>query len=238
MISPPRYGGIDGCRAGWVCLTSDFVSPPTVSVYTTFADLLKATRSYHRIAIDIPIGLLAEARPGGRTCDAEARKILGRGRCSSVFSPPCRAAVYTGDYREALRLNRESSDHQLGISKQVFNISDKIREVDELMTPKLQTRIREVHPEMAFLRLNDAMDLPSKKLPEGALAREEILARYGLTDLRQLLLAYRRSEVLLDDLLDAAMACVVARMIGERQARRCPQKPELDDRGLKMEINY
>lgn len=36
------------------------------------------------------------------------------------------------------------------LSRQAFEIISKIREVDDLMTPELQTRVFEVHPELSF----------------------------------------------------------------------------------------
>jgi hypothetical protein len=52
------------------------------------------------------------------------------------------------------------------ISKQTFNISPKIREVDLLMTAALQDRVYEVHPE-CFHALNGSPLSHGKKKPEG-----------------------------------------------------------------------
>lgn len=61
-----------------------------------------------------------------------------------------------------------------------------MREIDALMTPELETRVHEVHPELAFWRLNDdaEMDLPkkvkSRANPAGLDQRRDLLVSKGL----------------------------------------------------------
>ncbi len=52
-----------------------------------FSEILALQPELLRAAIDIPIGLLDHPAQGGRECDRAARRVLGRGRQSSVFSP-------------------------------------------------------------------------------------------------------------------------------------------------------
>ena len=106
------------------------------------------------ICIDIPIGLLDGAVPGGCACDQAARAFLDQPRGCSVFSPPVRPTLRASSFEEALRLNRASSTHALGISRQSFGFSVRSGEVDDMMSPFFQDRVFEVHPEVSLCALH------------------------------------------------------------------------------------
>src|SRR5262249_55246675 len=151
---------------------------------------------------DIPIGLLDAPERGGRECDRQARRLLGR-RASSVFSPPARAVL------EATRYEQVRSH---GVSIQAFNILPKIRQVDRLMTPRLQTRIHEAHPELAFRSGTGAPMQHNKKTAAGYKERLKALSRVQRQawrstsqQLSNALRNYRRVQVAADDLLDASI---------------------------------
>src|SRR5437867_950759 len=86
------------------------------------------------------------------------RRLLGRGRACSVFSPPARCALTRPTYRAALSANRASSAARLGISIECFFLFPRLREVDEALTadPTLADRVTEVHPELSFRALAGA----------------------------------------------------------------------------------
>lgn len=150
------------CYARWIPARLRFTSS------TPFRRFANRDAAPDILCIDVPIGLLDQAVPGGRGCDKAARVLLGQPRGRSVFSPPARPTLRARRFEEALRLNRATSPHALGISRQSFGILPKIREVDELITPGLQDRILEVHPELVFYELNDAKPLvESKKSRKG-----------------------------------------------------------------------
>src|SRR4051794_33828568 len=142
----------------------------------------------------MPIGLLEAAVPGGRECDRLARRMLGPGRGSCVFPPPCRPALGAATYAEAVRRNRASASHGLGISRQAYGLFPKLREVDGVLTPVLQGRLVEVHPEVSFTALRDmtAPDeawlspLRPKRTPEGRRQRVELLRRAGFEGVEDL----------------------------------------------------
>ena len=115
--------------------------------------------------------------PGGRECDRLARKLVGP-RASSVFPPPVYGALAFDDYGAAVMANRASSPHSLGISKQCFALFPHLRDVHDHMTPELQNRIREVHPELCFYGMNGCKPLEHpKKKPEGLNQRLRVRGR-------------------------------------------------------------
>src|SRR5262249_51933890 len=120
------------------------------------------------VAVDMPIGLPAHIGPQGRGPERAVRSLLGD-RQSSVFSVPSRRAVYAENYGDACRAALETSDPPKKVSKQLFMIAAKICEVDKALrnAPALTNRVFEVHPEVAFWRLNGDRPLTEPKKVRG-----------------------------------------------------------------------
>jgi predicted RNase H-like nuclease len=226
--------GIDGCRAGWIVVLlrrTQRTWTHQVTLCPKFADILALDPMPAVIAIDMPIGLLDQPQPGGRACDRQARQLLGR-RASSIFTPPTRPMLQATRYEQV---------RQQGLSIQSFNILPKIREVDQQMTPALQQRVHEAHPELAFLALAGIPLQHNKKTPEGREERLRILEG-AFRGMRQAFdnacRAFKRSAVAMDDLLDAYVLAWTALRINTGQASRVPANPLVDQKGLRMEIWY
>ena len=185
-------------------------------------------------AIDIPIGLMDA---GSRDCDVAARGLL-KGRASTVFPAPNRPVLRCATYAEANRLSKEQC--RTGLSAQAFNIMPKIAEVDHFARNRGLGLVREAHPELAFVRMNDGLPLKRSKHDwAGRMARHELLRGvYGLNveNLEGYLKAYRR--VAPDDLYDALAILETARRIYQGVAKRVPEPPPIDSCGLRMEIWY
>lgn len=234
--------GVDGCRDGWFAVlfhlaqASPLLAEVRFALYWSFSEVLKLPENPAPIAVDMPIGLLDQAEPGGRSCDRVARILLGRARASSVFTPPTRSALKARSYREAMRLNGA------GMSKQTFNIMGKIREVDELMQPALQERLFEAHPELAFIALAGRPMRHNKKTPSGWQERKTLVVPWfgaHFIEPNDLQNHFGHSRVAVDDILDACALAITARRIYEGRAVRLPEsEPERDARGLRMEIWY
>ncbi len=232
--------GLDGCPAGWCGVMIDAGDGSLTLrgpiLFRSF-DAALSSEAEH-IAIDIPIGLL-EA-PGGpiqRACDVEARRLLGWPRRCSVFPPPSRPALqHCGiDYVAACHANKEVTGRAL--SRQAFHIGAKIKEVDAIMVPALQERVHEVHPEVCFHALNRGPLPHYKKGPPG------ISERWALLD--AVLPGLPPAPIIppdfggrcgIDDYVDAAVTAWTALCISRGQAHRVPDHPDLDGRGLRMEI--
>jgi predicted RNase H-like nuclease len=146
--------GVDGCRAGWVIALHDLARRTlAVRVVRAFSSVLALAEAPAVVAVDMPIGLLDAAVRGGRECDRQARALLGSPRRSSVFAPPVRAALAATTHAAACEANRASSGDCVGVTRQAFGIAGKLKEVDDAMTPALQGRVVEVHPELSFLAM-------------------------------------------------------------------------------------
>jgi len=239
----PRWvAGVDGCKAGWIAA---FVGANhedvRLRVVEHFTDVFAAPEEPCLVAVDIPIGLPAHIGPQGRGPERAVRPLLGN-RQSSVFAVPSRGAVYERDYREACRVALETSDPPKKVSKQLFMIAPKIREVDETLrnTLSLADRVFEVHPEVAFWRLNGGRALPEPKKVKGrpfgpGLAlRRTLLAANGFSKAATEQAAPPGAAI--DDLLDSLACAAIARRILDGVAAPFPDPPLRDEFGLPVAI--
>ena len=236
--------GVDGCPGGWLVVLRRLADARTASAHllTSFADVLALPEAPAVIAVDMPIGLAECTVIGGRPADVEARARLGA-RQSAVFAVPSRAAVMQPDYRDACATAFATSDPPRKVSKQCFHLFPKIREIDALMTPRLQTRVLECHPELGFWALNACQPLDEPKKVKsrphepGLALRRRLLEAAGydpgfLLDRGR----FKRADVGPDDLLDAAACAASAARIAVGDGHRFPADPPRDARGLRMEI--
>jgi predicted RNase H-like nuclease len=193
--------------------------------------VLSKTADCVLVCIDIPIGLSNDDKR--RQCDVAARQLLGR-RASSVFPAPGRSCLLADDYETACRISFERTGRKL--SKQGFALLRKIREVDDLMTPALQRRVREIHPEFSFWSLNGKQPMLQNKKTVPGQARRHKLLQGVLADVDSILAQAPTSGYVMDDALDALVAAWTAGRVVLGKAETLPEQPELDGRGLRMEI--
>jgi predicted RNase H-like nuclease len=115
----PWLAGLDGCRTGWIAA---FVRPwgdeVCVRIARHFADVVVAPEERLLVA-------QKTLRIGGRRAAAElcVRAHGPRGRCN-------RAGIYAADFGSACAAAIEGSTPPRKVSKQLFMIAPKIREVD------------------------------------------------------------------------------------------------------------
>ena len=234
--------GVDGCPSGWVVA---FVRPDgdqaRLTVVPRFADILSAPEAPAIVAVDIPIGLPERSGYGGRAAENAVRPLLGM-RQSSVFSVPSRAAIEADDYVNACKVALATSEPPRKLSKQLFMIVPKIREVDRCLRGDqvLVRRVFEVHPELAFWRLNGGRALTEPKKVKGKLyepglrARRQLLIEAGLP--QSIVEGAAPKDADTDDLLDALACAAIARRIHGGIARPFPDPPERDAFDLPMAI--
>ncbi len=231
--------GVDGCRLGWLCVelagerATATVSPDVADVWGRYHDA-------DLIFIDVPIGLW-DSGPQQRTCDHRARQILGPRR-SSVFTPPLRPSLEFTSYADASAHNHRLSGRKL--SRQAWGIVPKIKEVDHFLSGHQAAHgvVREVHPEVLFWSLNGREPMShAKKKPQGRCEREQLLLRYcpeALQVMRDVRARFLKREVADDDVLDALVAAVCARICAGGNMTTFPARPEVDPQGLPMEMVY
>jgi predicted RNase H-like nuclease len=234
-----HVAGVDGCKKGWLVgifsVNKGKYKMESLTVAKNFEEVVSKTEKCKVVCIDIPIGLSEDERPRG--CDVEARKILGFPRASSVFPPPVRQCLSAKNYREACDISLKAKGKKL--SKQSFFIMDKIRQVDELITPVLQKRIREIHSEVSFWALNGGKTMRYKKQRRiGRHERLKVLSRWFENISEETLMSLKPKGSALDDVVDVFVAGLTAAQLLRRHFKTLPEKQEVDSRGLRMEIVY
>ena len=234
--------GVDGCAGGWIAA---FVRPEggeaRVRMVPHFADILSAPERPEIVAVDMPVGLPERVGIGGRAAENCIRPLLGA-RQSSVFSVPSRTAIYAADYGEACSVAAATSDPSRKVSKQLFNIAPKIREVDECLRGDADAaaQVFEVHPELAFWRLNGGRALTEPKkikrrpYQPGLALRRDLLIAAGFQAVAVNALPPKGAAA--DDLLDALACAAIARRIHAGIAEPFPNPPPRDAYGLAMAI--
>jgi predicted RNase H-like nuclease len=199
-----RAIGLDGFSKGWVAVVFDG-DEQTIFFYATVADALRTP--FDRAGIDIPIGMTGD---GDRACDSLARERL-RPHTSRVFTGARRWLWQ--DYSDPDEANREALRRgQTRVSRQLWHLGPKIMEVDAFLRARPPIDVREVHPELVFLRLNGGRPLPPKKSDEGDTLRRRLLKRDGFRDIDRWLEERRiGTGAKRDDVLDACAVAIAAR---------------------------
>ena len=125
------------------------------------------------------------------------------------------------------------------MSKQAFSILHKIREVDEVLSrcPGLQSRVREVHPEVCFTAWNGGLAMRHRKSSRAGRAERQLLIDAVWPGERERLLGeVRRLPCRADDLNDALAALWTAWRVRAGAAIVFPDSPATDQFGLRMEM--
>lgn len=239
------FVGVDGCRAGWFAVALTETDSFGVFQFSKISDLWNYFcdgNTCVRILVDIPIGLIdSKSNCKRRFCDIEARSLLRSNRQSSVFPTPCREAIYAKSYESACDINEEVTGKRL--TKQTWGIVPKIREMNDFLiaTDSAKEKIIEIHPEVCFWALAGKPMKYSKKESEGFIERKQLLQEICTsTDeiVQNALSKYRRKDVARDDILDALVASITAKLSFQRGLKSIPEIPEKDSQGLPMQVVY
>ena len=174
---PSRHGpnlpyslvaGVTPCRGGWLIasakLQGTVFAPEDPVRVEAFIEVVDMRPAYSTIALNAPIGGLNQAVVGGRTCDREARALLGR-RGASIKSAPVQ--IDTGREIDLL------PDHLDAITRTLL---PRYQEVAAEMAPFRQRTIFEVHSDLSFYQLNGDVPLRwSKHSEKGMQERRGLL---------------------------------------------------------------
>ncbi len=197
--------GIDGCRGGWLLSIIQPDGNIIIRLFKKLNDAFEIFQKADSVFIDMPIGLVSHYGEE-RNNDLLIRKQLGHPYSSSVFTVPCKQAVYANGYKEASGINRKILGK--GISIQAWNICSKIKELDVFLNENksLKTKFYEVHPELCFKQLKGRSLTNKKKTKEGFAERIELLQQKQtnlMTVYRQFRKEFLKKDVADDDMLDS-----------------------------------
>jgi predicted RNase H-like nuclease len=233
--------GIDGCTYGWIVANLYDGDEWNFELFSRINEFWKKYHHANLILIDIPIGL-REKGDKARLCDKKARKILTRKRSSSIFPTPCRSAAYASSYKQANKINKELTGK--GLSKQTWNITGKIKEVDTLLRQDnhAQKIFIESHPEICFTALNGGKPMNFyKKTKKGVRERIKLISlrlnsiKSTESILDSVMSKFSKKDVDIDDILDAWILAISGSK-GISHLRFLPDKYEYDSENLPMRM--
>lgn len=233
--------GVDGCRAGWVACRRERSGAAGFEVFPSLDALWDSARRADLVLVDVPIGVPGGADGDGvRVCDLAAKRLLGKYN-SRVFLTPCREALACASYPEGNAMSRSLTGR--GLSKQLWMIAPKIREMDAFLgrAEGARERIRECHPEICFVGLGGGVIPENKLKPEGIARRLELLGGLdeGLVELIERTAAGMARKVAgIDDLIDAAVGAWTAAGVWDGSLRTLPTAVPSDPLGYPMEMVY
>jgi len=178
-----------------------------------------------------------------RNIEKLARGKLKPNRTSSVFTPPCREAVYEKNYADAKLKNIEITGKSISI--QAWNIVPKIIEVDQFLIKNkgFQSKVFEAHPEVCFAGLNNGVPMLEKKSKsEGIKERIDLLQKYfskSNSIVKKGREQFLKKEVKDDDLVDALILAVTG-FLGEKDGYEFIKDDPIkqDVHGLEMKMIY
>ena len=217
--------GIDGCPGGWVAAIFDN-SKFFWRKASKLSDLNSLLGTAELTLIDMPIGLLANYKMGGRVCDQLARRLLPKNKKSSVFSAPPRSILTQTNYENCRNILQQESG---GISLQSFYLLPKIRELDELIRANRNLKILEAHPELVFQHFG-LVDAPNKKNKQGRLARLMLLEEQDCNFIWPPPKSFPQ-----EDCLDALALAVRA---FQGNLKTVDPNAVIDPQGISMQIHY
>jgi predicted RNase H-like nuclease len=208
--------GVDACKTGWIGIVLEPSTTRTIWA-ADIVELVAQCLDAACVAIDIPIGLFEDAP---RTCDTEARRMLGT-LGSTVFATPVRRALEASSYEAANQTARDLTGS--GISRQAYGLRTKILQVDQWLR-ETDMDVREVHPEVCFATMAGRPLATRKKTWAGFHERRGLLERAMIVMPNDIGDAGGRCAT--DDVLDAAACAWTARRVVEGSATCIPEPPE------------
>ncbi len=219
--------GVKPCATGWLVASAKLhgttFAPDEPRVYETFVEVLDERPSFAMVALNAPVGYLDAFTHGGRTCDREARVLLGK-RGAAIQNAPVRSQVEEG-----------ANGHVEGLNAVSRALLPRYREVAAQMAPFRQRSMYEVHPELSFFQLNDDVPLRWSKRTEAGRGERRALLESKIPGVKRILDA-ELPRVPASHLLDVAALLWTARRLFAHAGVRLPEDPQWDDEGLRMEF--
>jgi predicted RNase H-like nuclease len=219
--------GVTPCRGGWLVagakLQGTIFSPEDPVRLENFVEIVDARPAYSIVALNAPVGGLNQATVGGRTCDREVRRMLGR-RGAAVKSAPVQ--VSTSQEVDLLPIHLDAVSQTL---------LPRYQEVANEMAPFRQRTFYEVNAELCFYQLNENVPMQWPKNSANGMEERRTLLEATLPGALRIIDADVPGASP-SHLIDVAAILWTARRIFARAGIRVPTDPEWDEQGLRMEI--
>lgn len=210
-------------------LTGVTIVPEEPRVLDTLVDVVDYRPTFTVIVVGAPIGFAGAPTGGYRTCDFEARAMLGWPQRTMVAKVPSRAALGAPSFDAAAAL-------EPWLTPLSYRRFRWLRELDVEIQPYHQRRVFSALPELSFYLVNaDRPAHSSLFWPEGPAERLR-LPQDRLPGLRAIAEAEAPKGASLRHAMDAAALLWTARRISGKAITRLPMDPEWDEVGRRIEL--
>jgi hypothetical protein len=164
--------GVTPCGNSWLVasakLQGTLFAPEAPQLLKPFSEVLDQRPSFAVIALNAPVGYLDATTSGGRTCDRQARALLGSKRGSSIKSAPIRSRTDELDFLP---------EHLDAIS---MTLLPRYQEVAAEMAPFRQRTVYEVHSDTTFYEMNNSRPMEWPKESQKGIDERRALLEVNL----------------------------------------------------------
>jgi predicted RNase H-like nuclease len=215
------------CGPAWLVATAKLsggaLAPEQPQLLAPFTEVVDLRPTPVALVVQAPIGGLDESQRGGRSCDREARSLLGQRRGAAVGSAPSRRTLES-DIEVVEELDAVTA-----------TLLPRYREVAAEISPFRQRWVYEFRAELSFLELNEGSPMQYPKRSDAGMSERRALLEERLIGIERLL-DTEIDGVAPASLLDVAAGLWTARRIVVHAVVRLPEDPEWDSDGLLMAI--
>lgn len=226
-------GGIVPCPGGWLIVPARLSGVTVVAdepeVAATLLDVLEFKPKFDAAAIYSPIGFPDRPTTPYRTCDEEARSLIGWPRQVAVRPTPSRAALNAQTRAEAQAL-------EPWLTRDDLRRFRWLREAHREFQPFHQRTYFAAHPDLTFAQLNGDKPLTSSPYQQDGMLERMGLIRDKLPGLETVASRTPPNGAAQVHLLQALALLWTARRVAGRAMQRLPLDPDWDASGMRMEL--
>ncbi len=226
-------GGIVPCPGGWLIAPARLAGVTVVAddpeVVPTLLDVLEFKPKFDAAAIYIPTGFNEHPSGQYRSCDAEARELIGWPRSIAVRPTPSRDALRAATRAEAQAL-------EPWLTRDDFRRFRWLKEAQNEFQPFHQRTFFAAHPDLTFAQLNGDVPLLSSPYQQDGMLERIALIRDKLPGMEEVAARTPPPGSAQVHLLQALGLLWTARRIAGRAMQRVPLDPDWDASGMRMEL--
>lgn len=226
-------GGIVPCPAGWLIVPARLSGVTVVAdepeVAKTLLDVLEFKPKFDAAAVYCPIGFHDKPTGPYRTCDEEARAMVGWPRSVAIRPTPSRAALQAQSRAEAQEL-------EPWLTRDDLRRFRWLKEANRDFQPFHQRTYFAAHPDLTWAQLNNDQPLRSSPYQHDGMLERIALIRDKLPGLEDLASRMPPAGAHQVHLLQALALLWTARRIAGRAMQRVPLDPDWDPSGMRMEL--
>ena len=226
-------GGMTPCPGGWLVLPGRIAGVTVVAeeafVLPTLAEVLDYRPKFDFAAVNIPFGYPEYPNLQYRSCDKEARALLGWPRRVSIHPVPSRAALFAKSRKEALAI-------EPWLTRNDFRHFRWMKEAATEVQPFHGRSFYSGSASLSFMHMNGDEPLMTNPHHADGVSERVSLIREKLPGVDDVVSRTPPEGAGQVHMLEAASMLWTARRASGRAIARVPVEPEWDDAGVRVEI--